>query len=362
MNIEMVKGYKESGPGPSKEPSYKIPQFPWPPPKPSAFADIPPRFLLKPDVQTLLKDVAERLKMAFEQAGYGEKSWYQCPDGFALVSRLEQIYSDGSPKEGEVRWIPNVDNLPIFSLGSYLKALFTAPKGHYRVIVFVVTDKIFGPSPQVVSPEEAQAWLSTGSMELPPEIGVQPYTKNHYCKALIYEFEQSNHKPIPKIPSDLQGEDHLKKARLWSALGGLDMNIKSERISMVESKKRLATIWFIGAAALFLLVFAQHMGGKYGKNTGDAWSWLLPNCLPTLSLIIGVLVKDSSKKISDTTADRFLFRLSCGLSICYLLINILVILLNPGNPLGMMNQSKLFLGPLQGLVSAALGAFFITKK
>lgn len=220
MNIEMVKGYKESGPGPSKEPSYKIPQFPWPPPKPSAFADIPPRFLLKPDVQTLLKDVAERLKMAFEQAGYGEKSWYQCPDGFALVSRLEQIYSDGSPKEGEVRWIPNVDNLPIFSLGSYLKALFTAPKGHYRVIVFVVTDKIFGPSPQVVSPEEAQAWLSTGSMELPPEIGVQPYTKNHYCKALIYEFEQSNHKPIPKIPSDLQGEDHLKKARLWSALGG----------------------------------------------------------------------------------------------------------------------------------------------
>lgn len=140
------------------------------------------------------------------------------------------------------------------------------------------------------------------------------------------------------------------------------MNIKSERISMVESKKRLATIWFIGAAALFLLVFAQHMGGKYGKNTGDAWSWLLPNCLPTLSLIIGVLVKDSSKKISDTTADRFLFRLSCGLSICYLLINILVILLNPGNPLGMMNQSKLFLGPLQGLVSAALGAFFITKK
>lgn len=140
------------------------------------------------------------------------------------------------------------------------------------------------------------------------------------------------------------------------------MNAKAERVSMVESKKRLATVWFIGAAVLFFLVFAQHMGGKYSNNAGDAWSWLLPNFLPTLSLIIGVLVKDSSNKISDTTADRFLFRLSFGLSIGYLAIIILVILLNPGNPLKMMDQSKLFLGPLQGLASAALGAFFITKK
>lgn len=140
------------------------------------------------------------------------------------------------------------------------------------------------------------------------------------------------------------------------------MDPTNNRISMVESKKSLAKIWFVGAGFLFMLFFFQQIGGKYGKNADDAWSWLLPNIMPTLSLIIGILIKDASRKESDTTVDRFLFRLSYGLSICYIAMIILMIMLSPTNPLEMMRQSKLFLGPLQGLVSATLGAFFITKK
>jgi hypothetical protein len=140
------------------------------------------------------------------------------------------------------------------------------------------------------------------------------------------------------------------------------MGPADERISMAESKKSLAKIWFGGAGFLFILFFFQHIGGKYGKNAEDAWSWLLPNIMPTLSLIIGILIKDASSKKADTTVDRFLFRLSYGLSICYIAMIILMILLNPRNPLEMIRESKLFLGPLQGLVCATLGAFFITKK
>jgi hypothetical protein len=140
------------------------------------------------------------------------------------------------------------------------------------------------------------------------------------------------------------------------------MGPADERISMAESKKRLAKIWFGCAGFLFVLFFFQQIGGKYGKNADDAWSWLLPNIIPTLSLIIGILIKDASSTKSNITVDRFLFRLSCGLSICYIVMIILMVLLNPTNPLEMMRQSKLFLGPLQGLVSATLGAFFITKK
>lgn len=195
-------------------------KFPWPPPEASAFADIPPKFLLRSNSQTFFKDIASRLREAFEKAGYGEKSWYQIPNGFALVSRMEQIYPDGRPKEEEVRWTPNVSNPPIFSLESYIKALFTAPKGRYRVIVFFVTDRMFSQSEKMVSPEEAMAWLKRGFMEFPPEIGHYPYTKDHYCKALIYEFEQKDHNAILKNPSDLQGKEHLEKAKLWSALGG----------------------------------------------------------------------------------------------------------------------------------------------
>lgn len=210
MNIEMVKGYMTAS----------IPRFPWPPPEASAFANIPEDRLLKPNGKTFFKDVADKLREAFEKAGYGEKSWYQVPDGFALVSRMEQIYPNGRPMEEEVRWTPNVDNPPIFSLESYLKALFTAPKGRYRVIVFVVTDMNLIQSEKTVSPEEAMAWLKRGCMEFPPEIGHYPYTNRHYCKAFIYEFEQKDHNAILKNPSNLQGREHLEKAKLWSALGG----------------------------------------------------------------------------------------------------------------------------------------------
>jgi len=210
-------GGKPKGPPPSTDKTVTgIPQFPWPPPKVSAFEEIPERFLRKPNIQTSLKDVSNRLVMAFQQAGYGEKSWYQCPNGFALVSQMEQIYSDGSPMG---RWIPNVDNRIVWELKSYFKTLFTAPKGFYRVIVIVVTDQDFSPSHQTVSPKDAREWLTTGGMRLPQKIGVQPYTRNHYCMALIYEFENRDHNPI-QVRSDISGYEHLKKAGIWVALGG----------------------------------------------------------------------------------------------------------------------------------------------
>jgi hypothetical protein len=86
--------------------------------------------------------------------------------------------------------------------------------------------------------------------------------------------------------------------------------------------------------------------------------------MPTLSLIIAVLVLDQLGKgvQMPRTADRFLFRLSIGLSAFYLLLILLSILIQPFTPLPplqLMQQSNLWLGPLQGLVVGAMGAFFI---
>jgi len=57
-----------------------------------------------------------------------------------------------------------------------------------------------------------------------------------------------------------------------------------------------------------------------------------------------------------------MFRLSFTLSAVYLFVVALTVLLQPfaeATPFEIMKASNLWLGPFQGLVSAALGAFFI---
>ena len=79
-------------------------------------------------------------------------------------------------------------------------------------------------------------------------------------------------------------------------------------------------------------------------------------------LPMGVLVLDQmGGGVKTRTADAFLYRLALSLSCAYLLLILLSILVQPFAPfppLELMQQSNLWLGPLQGLVAGALGAFF----
>jgi prepilin-type N-terminal cleavage/methylation domain-containing protein len=198
----------------------KIPEFPWPPPTPSAIAKMPREAILSvgPNGKFTLKDMARELDGALDKAGYNEKSYYSVPNGFALVSRLEQLNDDGSPKDPPDRWKIEVTRSVKFSLTDYLKALFTAQRGRFRLIVFVVTDAPF-VTDQQKSPgrEEAMGWLATGATSLPDEIGTIEFSAGYDVIALIYEFDQEtpDHPFKQKIPSDFQGQTHLQKAGLW---------------------------------------------------------------------------------------------------------------------------------------------------
>ncbi len=140
------------------------------------------------------------------------------------------------------------------------------------------------------------------------------------------------------------------------------------RIPIANTKKQLTIIWFSGSGILFTLLLLQTIFGKYGTEAKDAWGLILPTFMPALSLIIGVLVSDAtgSQDSEETaTVDRFFFRLSCFLSIGYLLTVILTILLSPFAQLSLlelMKLSNLWLAPFQGLVTASLGAFFVSKE
>ena len=135
---------------------------------------------------------------------------------------------------------------------------------------------------------------------------------------------------------------------------------------MLHAKQRLGVIWLTGAGVLFALVFTQTLLGKYGDHTEDAWAWLMPAIMPTASLIVGVLVSDlAGVARKPVYVSRFVFQLSAGLSILYLaalLITLLAMPLSELKPMELLTTANLGLAPLQGLVTAALGAFFVSKQ
>lgn len=137
-------------------------------------------------------------------------------------------------------------------------------------------------------------------------------------------------------------------------------------VSVDYCKRRLASVWFVGAGVIFTLVLVQSLLNRYADHVNEVWGWLLPTVVPTLSLIIGVLVFDAIQQTRrHRRIDRFLFRLTFGLSAMYLVAVLLVIVFQPlaaVPPVQLMNQANIWLGPFQGLVAAAMGAFFVKAE
>jgi hypothetical protein len=199
--------------------SEHYPKFPWPPPEASATASIPRQFLANLKGLTTLSDVDRHLTEALERNGYLESSYYAVPQGFALVTKMEQIKTNGQSSDKAVRWIVARQPLSTFSLQEYLRALFGAAPGRYRIIVFVVTPHPFSQSEAIVTPKEGARWLRQGLDQLPNPIGRLSF-EGLKCTALIYEFVRTSDVADPEIqkPSHLSGRDHLEMSGIWRRL------------------------------------------------------------------------------------------------------------------------------------------------
>ncbi len=99
--------------------------FPFPPPKASTYAEIKNELLFSSNSRQKVTfiDVEKSLRQALDKAGYAEISYFLIPAGFALVTRLEQINADGTPKSKEIRWLPIASKPRVFSMTDYLKPL-----------------------------------------------------------------------------------------------------------------------------------------------------------------------------------------------------------------------------------------------
>jgi len=80
------------------------------------------------------------------------------------------------------------------------------------------------------------------------------------------------------------------------------------QLLMSDCKRTLTVLWFIGSGVIFLMVLLQSILGHYYGKSNEAWGWLLPNIMPGLSLITGVMIIDAqNRQPKAETVDRFFF-------------------------------------------------------
>jgi hypothetical protein len=198
------------------------PQFPWPPPRASVVEVVPRELLELKEGPTLLSDVDRRISESLSNSGYFDSRYYAVPEGFALVTRMEQIESDGSPKSGSERWALEISPVQ-FSLDAYVKALFRGRPGYYRIIVFIVTPHDVEQSDATITEKWAKEWLKRGLNKLPQPLGDLKFSQAGYaCTALIYEFERTHEgrRIEVRCPGQIPARNHLVKAGIWEALHG----------------------------------------------------------------------------------------------------------------------------------------------
>lgn len=201
--------------------------LPWPPP-PASLAVPLRRASILADLGATpnLGAVGDLIEDALSRAGYDGRIRYIGLDPtngpgvaneFAIVTGLEQIDENAQPLSQPARWAQNIQVESGFSIGGFLNALFFAPRGNYRVLMFVVTERNLGGPPAAPLTAEDVMQISTeGDIVLPTATRDAEFSANHKVYALIYEFQKESNEADPEqiVPGQFRASDHLEDAGL----------------------------------------------------------------------------------------------------------------------------------------------------
>lgn len=135
-------------------------------------------------------------------------------------------------------------------------------------------------------------------------------------------------------------------------------------IKVINARKKLALLWFSLSMVIFLIFLIQTSMGKFDNKVNEGWGWILPNILPTLTLIITTFISDVRETETSST-DVFYFRISYYISLVYFLAILLIIFLYPysnSEYLTYLMKFNIPLASFQGLVTGAIGLFFYKSK
>jgi hypothetical protein len=192
-------------------------QFPWPPPRPTFRYTLPAGLLIQSEADTL-ESVFQRIQKALQRGGFDQWSAYAIgDDGFAVAARMETIGDDGIPLPGSKRWLLRPPGQ--FSIAEILKALVTAERGRYRILVLLVTPRAVVFDAPALTPSVVTDLPSGGAGELSPQLKAVPVPPERGAEALIFEFARgAADDPVHLVDqghSPLSALQHLVGAGLW---------------------------------------------------------------------------------------------------------------------------------------------------
>jgi len=139
----------------------------------------------------------------------------------------------------------------------------------------------------------------------------------------------------------------------------------NDRMDLLIGQRKLVVIWLLGSTPVLVLMLFRTLGSN-ASEIDKVWGWLLPTIMPTLSLVVGTYAATAVTGLNgQRTVDVLFFRVAVALSAAYLLIVTLAIAWYPFSPAAAilaLERTGIILGPVQGLVSACLGVFFVSQK
>lgn len=212
--IERLRELERSNPHTKPTLPVHIRPFPWPPPRCAE------RYTILKDFKSrfaTLSAVDQWICSALDNQGYGSRSYYSLPNGFALVTRMEQFNKENGQCLSEAkRWVDYPLDDKDGGIIDYLSSIILPRKGFFRVFVFAVTDQPTGFSDKQVDRAEVQEWLEKGVSILPDKEKNTAVTNQHFVDVLVYEFEtqDSNRKSKRRCPCGMLCTAHLERSGL----------------------------------------------------------------------------------------------------------------------------------------------------
>lgn len=185
-----------------------------------------------------LNDLAIMLSNALREAGYSEQGWYLVEEGvrysvkIAVITQLEQILDNGQPQKDGKRWNIAPSAPSVSSWSNFISTLLKgAEPGRYRSFLFGFSEEpmlnsAIGWQRQSRNSEENFRALNNAirnGARLPVFKSLEKIkTKTMDCYVFVYEYTVSPVDGSVKFVerSHLTGEEHLKAAGIWKALGG----------------------------------------------------------------------------------------------------------------------------------------------
>ena len=142
--------------------------------------------------------------------------------------------------------------------------------------------------------------------------------------------------------------------------------IARKRLTVQRAQNRLATLWAASGAGLVFVMVLWSFSYVEGVKGFD---WLLPNLMPTLTLIMGVVGREVVKKSRGRakSVNPMAYRFALGASVLYLSILGLfmffpLVFVAGKTFLDFTEGSQTILGVLQGVVAATVGNFFLSEE